>query len=63
MASLRKSVLAAGVAVLLGTSLAPGASASASPAGPSSPAECTAPEPGGPVWVTADCVDPSSPVR
>lgn len=60
MASLRKSVLATGVAVLLGTSLAPGSGASASPARPTSspPVECTAPEPGGPVWVTAGCVDP-----
>lgn len=48
-------VLATVVVVLLGALTLPGVSASAAPASP----ECTAPQPDGPMWITADCVDPT----
>ncbi|UGQ10994.1 Tat pathway signal sequence domain protein [Yinghuangia sp. ASG 101] len=47
--------VAGGAVVLLGASLMSPTGASAAASLP----QCTSPQPGGPVWVTPDCVDPS----
>jgi hypothetical protein len=49
----RTRLAAAAVAVALATSLIPSQVAAAN-----EPNECAAAQAGGPVWVTADCVDP-----